>query len=160
MLAMFNMSTGVHEHSGILYQSTGTKPKYILLKDYTIDLNLMGTFLSANFEINRSDKKVRLSKGVLTVFAGFSCDGPSGLSWDTETFMRGAFVHDAFYALIRECIGRNIRPKSWSIKAKEKYRAYADRLLRDICKDDGMCAFRAWYVYQAVNLFGASSAGL
>lgn len=34
----------------------------------------------------------------------------------------------------------------------------ADKLLQDICKDDGMSAFRAWYVYKAVRWFAESCA--
>ncbi len=39
--------------------------------------------------------------GYLTVRLGYASDGPSGPTVDTKTIMRGAFVHDALYQLIR-----------------------------------------------------------
>jgi len=73
-------------------------------------------------------------------------DGPSGVTLDTKTFMRGSLVHDALYQLMRE--GR----------LDIKWRDYADKLLRDICIADGMWRFRANYVYWAVSKFGAKHA--
>jgi hypothetical protein len=56
--------------------------------------------------------------------------------------MRGSLVHDVLYQLIRE----KHLPLS--------YRDKADRLLQQMCKEDGMWAIRAWYVYQGVSTFG------
>jgi len=33
--------------------------------------------------------------GVLSIASGYASDGPSGITFDTRNFMRGAFVHDA-----------------------------------------------------------------
>jgi hypothetical protein len=78
--------------------------------------------------------------------AGYAWDGPSGPTWDTDTFMRGSLVHDAMYQLMRlGCMDR-------------VHRCYADELLRDICIEDGMWSFRAWYVYKAVRSCGESAA--
>lgn len=69
------------------------------------------------------------------------CDGPSGPTIDTKEFMRGAFVHDALYQLIRE--GHLLM----------RDRKQADKILRRMCIEDGMSRFRAWYVYEAVSRF-------
>lgn len=84
--------------------------------------------------------------GSLCIKAGYAWDGPSGPSIDTKTFMRGSLVHDALYQLIRE----GHLPMTM--------REHADSLLHDICLQDGMSSFRAWYVHAAVTLFGKPSA--
>ncbi len=87
-----------------------------------------------------------LSDGFVVIRKGYSWDGPSGPTVDTDNFMRGALIHDALYQLIREgCI-------------HIKHRDHADRLLQSICLRDGMSKFRAWYVYQSVKYFGKSAA--
>ena len=84
--------------------------------------------------------------GQLAIHKGYAWDGPSGPTIDTLTFMRGSLVHDALYQLIR--LG----------DIPSDHRRHADRLLRDICRKDGMSPLRAWYVYIAVRLCGRSSA--
>ncbi|MEM1158469.1 MAG: DUF1353 domain-containing protein [Verrucomicrobiota bacterium] len=84
--------------------------------------------------------------GTLFIRKGYSWDGPSGPTIDTQTFMRGSLVHDALYQLIREKV------------LDLSYRKRADDILREICIKDGMSAFRAWYVYKAVRLAGKKSA--
>lgn len=76
--------------------------------------------------------------GLLTLFSGYASDGPSGPTFDTKSFMRGAFVHDALYQFIRE--GADISRKK------------ADEILRQICIEDGMWKVRAWWVYQGVRI--------
>lgn len=85
----------------------------------------------------------RLSKdGTLMIYKGYAWDGAS---WavDTPSFMRGSLVHDTLYQLI----GEDLLPFS--------YRRAADKLLIEICKDDGMWAPRRWWVMAAVSTFGA-----
>lgn len=84
--------------------------------------------------------------GHLILHKGYACDGPSGPTFDTPTFIRGAFVHDAGYQLIRN----QLLPDST--------REYWDKLLYRICRDAGMSSVRAWYVLKAVRVFGLSSA--
>ncbi len=84
--------------------------------------------------------------GQLEIAYGYAWDGPSGPTIDTLNFMRGALVHDALYQLMR------------MEKLPFSYRDHADQLLRAICLEDGMSGFRAWYVYQAVKLFGGNNA--
>ena len=88
---------------------------------------------------------IYLSKGYLTINKYYAWDGPSGPTWDSENFMRGSLVHDALYQLMRED------------KIPKTNREYCDKLLKDICLEDGMSKFRAWYVYHAVRAFGRGS---
>ncbi len=85
-------------------------------------------------------------KGKLTLLPGYACDGPSGPTVDTKTFMRGAFAHDAFYKLMR----MGLLP--------QKYRSYADNYLYKINREDGMSWFRAQYVRRGVRSFASFAA--
>lgn len=80
--------------------------------------------------------------GLLTVLPGYAWDGPSGPTFDTANFMRGSLVHDALYQLLAE----GLLAKGWREKA--------DRMLQQICLEDGMTHLRAWWVYQAVRFAG------
>lgn len=84
--------------------------------------------------------------GGLDVLAGYAWDGPSGITLDTASFMRGSLCHDALYQLMRE----GVIDVSW--------RARADQLLREICLQSGMWPARAWWVYHAVRRHGEASA--
>ena len=84
---------------------------------------------------------LRIESGFLVILKYYAWDGPSGPTFDTKTFMRGSLIHDALYQLMR---GGYL---------DRKYRKYADIVLRNICLEDGMNEFRAWYVYQAVRIF-------
>ena len=85
--------------------------------------------------------------GTLTIKKGYAWDGPSGPTIDTLNFMRGSLVHDGLYQLMRE-----------HHLDEGTYRDTADRLLQQICKEDGMRTARAWVVYEAVHYFGEPSA--
>jgi hypothetical protein len=87
------------------------------------------------------------SEGTITVKDGYAWDGPSGLTIDTLNFMRGSLVHDALYQLMRE-----------GHLDKGEYREQADRLLREMCKEDGMNRLRASLVYRGVRIGGDPSA--
>ena len=84
--------------------------------------------------------------GVLEIKKGYSSDGPSGPTIDTTNFMRGAFIHDALYQLIR--LG----------ELSMKYRALADQELRQCCLEDGMSSMRAWWIYNALKRGGRIAA--
>jgi len=79
------------------------------------------------------------TSGVLTIRSGYAWDGPSGPTFDTKTFMRGALVHDALYELMRQGY------------LSKTYRSAADNELKKICLEDGMCRLRAWYVHKGVS---------
>ncbi len=89
---------------------------------------------------------ILLGYGMLQIKQGYAWDGPSGPTIDTKTYMRAALAHDALYQLIR--MG----------KLPASYRIIADKLLRQMCRDDGMSSFRASYTYWAVRTFGGASA--
>lgn len=80
--------------------------------------------------------------GLLTIKAGYAWDGASGPAIDTDSFMRGALVHDALYQLIR-----------MGVLSMEDRKA-ADEILYQLVRIDGMFALRAWWVYTAVRVFG------
>ncbi len=115
--------------------------KYTLFADYKhqTDLRIARTFEIPPVIMLEAD-------GLLTVKKGYAWDGPSGPTIDTPDFMRGSLVHDVLYQLMREKV------------IPQDQREYADKLLREICLEDGMSRIRAWWVYQAVRLGGASSA--
>lgn len=115
--------------------------KYQLKKDYVTGIEIKP---AAPIDIKYI---VLAPDGTLTIRDGYAWDGPSGPTIDTLDFMRGSLVHDALYQLIRE-----------GHLDKDKYREVADKLLRKICKQDGMSALRAWWVYQAVRHFGDPAA--
>ena len=118
--------------------------KYQVMKDYSMQLNL--TPLKA---IRRKLAKfLSLSPhGVLFIRKFYAWDGPSGPTIDTKDFIRGSLVHDALYQLMRE-----------SVLDYKVHRQRADQILKELCLEDGMGSFRAWYVYQAVHLFAEGGA--
>ena len=116
------------------------KYKYQLVKPYSIQTKVkVDPLINTDY--------LRLTKaGKLTIKSHYAWDGPSGPTFDTKDFMRGSLVHDAFYQLIREGhLDYNTREA-------------ADRLLQDICREDGMSRLRAWWVYQGVHLGGGNAA--
>jgi len=61
--------------------------------------------------------------------------------------MRGSLVHDALYQLMREDLLDN-----------DTTREPADRLLQSMCREDGMSAIRAWWVYHGLRIGGNPAA--
>lgn len=84
--------------------------------------------------------------GNLRILDGYAWDGPSGPALDTPNFMRGSLVHDALYQLLRDEL------------IPQRYRQVADNVLRQLCREDGMSGFRAWYTYHAVRIFAKDAA--
>lgn len=82
-------------------------------------------------------------QGELIIRTGYAWDGPSGPTVDTRNFMRGSLEHDALYQLTRE------RHLSAAV-----YRPLADRRLYDCCREDGMSAVRAYWVWLGVRWGG------
>jgi hypothetical protein len=80
--------------------------------------------------------------GVLTAKIGYNWDGPSG-GIDTKNFLRPSLFHDIPYNMHQ--LGLPL-PLDWKPKT--------DLLLHRLCREDGMTRLRAWWVYQAVKMFG------
>jgi len=115
--------------------------KYQLMDDYTIQIDIKP---SQNIEFHFLSLS---SEGLLTMKKHYAWDGPSGPTIDTRNFMRGSLVHDALYQLMR-----------LSALDYKVYRKRADEIMKEICLEDGMWSFRAWYVYQAVHIFAGAAA--
>jgi hypothetical protein len=115
--------------------------KYQLKQDYVIQIEI-----KPEAPIDTDYLSLTLA-GTLTIKNRYAWDGPSGPTIDTLNFMRGSLVHDGLYQLMRE-----------HLLDEDKYREAADRLLQEICKEDGMSAARAWVVYEAVHYFGEPAA--
>jgi hypothetical protein len=98
--------------------------KYQLVKPYFVSTGITG--------YSGSTEYLKLSKeGFLIILAGYAWDGPSGPTIDTPNSLRGSLVHDALYQLMR----LGLLPESC--------REQADKLLHDLCVEDGMSNFRA-----------------
>lgn len=113
--------------------------KYQLVEPYSLNIGLSGYTVDLAFLTLGTG-------GLLTLATGYAWDGPSGPTCDTPDFMRGSLVHDALYQLIR------------LEHVPYRYKRFADLLLKKNCLEDGMCKYRAAYVYWAVRLFGGAAA--
>ena len=122
-----------------LYYTKLHRYKYQLAKPFRVNTGIKGYRATTEYMLLFPD-------GELTIKIGYRWDGPSGPAIDTDNFMRGALVHDALYQLIR----MNYLPPA--------FRKTADRLLKVICRKDGMNRLRAWWVYNAVRMFGKEAA--
>lgn len=128
-------------HSSACYRKI-QRYKYQLVEDYRIK-----TEVEIPEGVRTLYGWLNMSKGGhLTIKKGYCWDGPSGPTFDTDSFMLGSLVHDAFYQLIRE------------MKLPMSYRLKADRLLRELCLADGMSKVRAWWVYWGVRAGGKKAA--
>lgn len=115
--------------------------KYQLSKEYIVEIGIrpLSDIITEYIELT--------SDGFLTIKRSYAWDGPSGPTIDTNNFMRGSIIHDALYQLMRE-----------KHLDHDKYREKADKLLQQVCIEDGMSAIRAWWVYQGVRFGGGPSA--
>lgn len=84
--------------------------------------------------------------GVLMIHSKYMWDGASGPAIDTKSFMRASLVHDALYQLLRK---KALPPEM---------RKAADKVMYDICREDGMSWMRAQWVYRAVRWGGENAA--
>ena len=78
----------------------------------------------------------------LIVKEGYTYDGPSGPTIDTDNFMSPSLIHDILFQAMREDLLSRDRFKHANIELKMQ------------CRERGMSRFRAWYVYKAVAMFG------
>jgi hypothetical protein len=112
--------------------------KYQLANTYSIPTGITGYDIKTEF----IDLDIF---GMLTIQQGYAWDGPSGLTFDTKSSIRGSLVHDALYQLLRQQL------------LPQKYRINADILLRQICIKDYMIKIRAWIWFISVH-YGAKFA--
>lgn len=119
-----------------IYYSMGYK--YQVRRDFTVDTEAKG------YDIETPWLKLT-PDGKLIIRRGYAFDGASGPTWDTSNSMRGAVTHDAFYQLMR----LGLIPMT--------YKEYADKLLHDLCTEDGMWSWRADWWRWAVLTFGSGS---
>ena len=82
------------------------------------------------------------SSGVMEIGRNTWWNGPSGPAVDTANFLRASLVHDMLYHLI--AVGA----------IRKKHRKTADKLLREIAKEDGMAWWRRSYAWLGVRIFG------
>jgi len=115
--------------------------KYKVVEDFSVMTGIL------DFEYDGEYLELT-ALGVLFIKRNFMSDGPSGPTVDSKSFIRGSFVHDGLYFLLRQGV------------IPQKYRKQIDQLLRTICREDGMIRFRAGYVYRFVRMFGGKSAKL
>ncbi len=85
--------------------------------------------------------------GNLLVKKGYAWDGPSGPVIDTDENMRASLVHDALYQLMRN-----------KYLVTRTHRKAADKLFKDICKEDGVSNWWASIYYKALRRYGMPSA--
>lgn len=114
--------------------------KYKLERDMEVMLKHFPTTISIR------TKYINMEGGILQVKAGYYCDGASGPTVDTKNAMRGAFIHDALYQLIRE---GHLDFDMWKT---------ADKELHHTLRLDGMSKFRAWYWLKGLRLARGSAA--
>jgi hypothetical protein len=85
--------------------------------------------------------------GELVVSNAYAWDGPSGPVIDTPENMRASLVHDALYQLMR----------NEKLSAR-RHRKTADKVFRDMCKEDGVSGHAANIYYKGLRKFGKPSA--
>jgi len=115
--------------------------KYQLAKDYHVLLPFRHFF-----EGIHSEYISFYSDGSLTIKSGYSWDGCSGPTIDTTSNMRAGLVHDALYQLMRE----EFLPQT--------FRKNADKVFKQILKEDGMSWWRIFYYYRGVKRFASFAA--
>jgi hypothetical protein len=115
--------------------------KYQLANPYQIDIKILpATDIVTDFiDLDGAGK--------LTVKKGYAWDGPSGPVIDTKENLRASLVHDALYQLMR----------NEELKTRTHRRA-ADRLFREICKEDGVSTRVANVYYKVLRKVGKPAA--
>ena len=106
----------------------GKRPsRYRLDETEIIKIDIPGFDVSNEYYALNTD-------GYLIAKIGCTWDGASG-GIDTQSFMRASLFHDILCYMIND----NLLPV--------QTQPYADKLLRDLCIEDGMSKIRAWNIY-------------
>ncbi len=115
--------------------------KYQLASEYRIKINILpAEDIVADFVELDTD-------GELIVKNAYAWDGPSGPVIDTKENLRASLVHDALYQLMR----------LEELKSRT-HRKTADKIFRDLCKQDGVPSVTANTYYRALRRFGKPAA--
>jgi len=85
--------------------------------------------------------------GLLTIKSGYAWDGVSGPVIDTPQNLRASLVHDSLYQLMRM---RKLTPR-------KKFKPKADRVFRNLCKEDGVPGIVAQAYYEVLKRLGNPS---
>lgn len=113
--------------------------KYQIVESFIVDIPI-----SPKVNIVSPSEYIEFtSEGKLTIKKGYAWDGPSGPTVDTLSFMRGSLVHDALYQLMRE-----------GSLNRDEFKEKSDRLLQKMCREDGMNAMWAWFVFIGLKVGG------
>lgn len=132
--------------------------KYEMIQDRSIYTLIMGYRIQHKYFDLYED-------GRLVIKKGYRSDGPSGVTIDTASFMRGAFMHDVLF----QCLRENLFKLLTSVKSPcqtcflddDKWRELfdiANSELKRICVNDGMLKSRGYIVEKAVKNFGSQYA--
>jgi len=113
--------------------------KYQVRKPFHIKLDIV-PYESIHLDLVSMDKD-----GNTIIFPGYAWNGASGPTIDTLNSMIGSLIHDLIYQLIR--LGF----------IDDSYKEYGDKLLYDLCVEDGMWRLRAKLWKWAVLKFGRGS---
>ncbi len=135
------------EHHGIQYTRID-HPRYKYKLSFRYE---MYSGLSTPYEAVGNQFVYLEPNGKLVIKMGYAWDGPSGPTIDTQDFMRGSLIHDAFYQMLR--MGAFYTKVNHDIVRK-----HADHLLYEACREDGMSWFRAKYVYHMLRVFAGKAA--
>ncbi len=128
------MASKMKPESGFIYYKAGYK--------YQVNVSVeVDTGIIPNGPIS-TELATLSAEGLLKISAAFAWDGPSGPTLDTPNFMAASLCHDEFYEMLRLGL----------LPAGQGYRKAADKLLRKMCRENGMTAARAWWVYRGVRL--------
>lgn len=114
--------------------------KYLIAQDVHIETGIRPDSPVITRYVNLSEE------GILTIKRGMPTDGPSGPTVDSPNVMSPAFVHDAFYMLLR--LGA----------LPQQFRKSVDRLFFKMLRRNGVSRVRARYYYWAVRMFGGKHA--
>lgn len=80
--------------------------------------------------------------GTLIIKKDYAWDGPSGLTFDDDSNMRGSCIHDSGYQLLRAGL------------LEELYRDKFDEEFKKVCLEDDMDELRAEIYFLGVHVFG------
>lgn len=115
--------------------------KYQLAENYSVATPITGySIKNSYFQIDPD--------GRVTVFAGYAWDGASGPTFDTKNSMRASLIHDVFCQCMRD---QKISYVLWQDLINDVF--------RNMCIEDGMSSFRAWFWHFGVNLGDAGNPG-